>query len=528
MRCTWVKIITVVLAIICVVIIGWLDIEKVYAKDADGDFVVVIDPGHGGGDAGAVSKHTGDKEKDLNWNIAVALKAELETYKGVKVYLTRGSGEYQSNAGRAQVGASLNADLNVSVHNNSNSGTTSNGVITYGTVDPRYVSNMKSLSLAISKEIKSSVGVNLSNGGYGSRNGSLGAGYDYYTFLSQSSNILDIPSVIIEHCFISNPSDAKIVHNYANQCKMGAADATAIARYFGLSKRTVVAGSDITLTRTYSAYMTTTKGGTYTTSNDAVASVRSDGLITAKKAGSAVITCTAKDGTVETVNVTVPEVKLVGVAGGVAQSSFSSQTSYNANGVIIKAIYSDGSAKQISKDSCTIGAPYVYKTQGAGKAKEMKVINADITYQGKKGALVFYYYKDPTGISTHSASLSTTSANKDILVIPGVYVSTNTDTEVPTKPVVQPSTEATTEVTTEAITESATESDTKEFSSITGENVTKPEEEASVSSDNATAASGNQVEKSGIDPALVVCIVMLVILFAALGVVVYVFYKRRK
>ena len=85
MRCTWVKIITVVLAIICVVIIGWLDIEKVYAKDADGDFVVVIDPGHGGGDAGAVSKHTGDKEKDLNWNIAVALKAELETYKGVKL-----------------------------------------------------------------------------------------------------------------------------------------------------------------------------------------------------------------------------------------------------------------------------------------------------------------------------------------------------------------------------------------------------------------------------------------------------------
>lgn len=540
MKNIFLRIVAVLAALVCVVLAGSFNIEKVYAKDADGDYVVVIDPGHGGGDAGAVSAHTGDKEKDLNWNIAVALKAELETYKGVKVYLTRGSGEYQSNAGRAQVGASLNADLNISVHNNSNASSGPNGVIAYGTVDPRFATNIKSLCLAISKEISSSVGIKLSNGGYGSRSGSLGSGYDYYTFLAQSSNINNIPSIIIEHCFISNPSDAKIVHSYENQCKMGAADATAIARYLKLSKRTVAAGSDITLTRTYSAYMTTTKGGKYTSSDESVASVRSDGLITAKKAGSATITCTAADGTIETVNVTVPEVKLVGVAGGVAQASFSSQTSYNAAGVMIKAIYSDGSAKQISKDSCTIGAPYVYMTQGAGKAKEMKVLNADITYQGKKGALVFYYYKDPTGISTHSASLSATSSNKDVLVIPGVYVSANANTEIPTVPSAptQAPTQKPTEATTEADTEVTTEESVVESEGLTsGEAVTEStddEKEGTLSEENDTEsvqeAGGSSVVEpdNGIDPVFIVCIVLLVVLISVLCVILYVYSKRSK
>ena len=43
--------------------------NQVSARDADGDLVVIIDPGHGGRDGGAVPN--GIKEKDVNWNIAV-------------------------------------------------------------------------------------------------------------------------------------------------------------------------------------------------------------------------------------------------------------------------------------------------------------------------------------------------------------------------------------------------------------------------------------------------------------------------
>ena len=517
MKNTFLKIGAVLLAVACVLFINIINADKVYAKDADGDYVVVIDPGHGGGDAGAVSKHTGDSERTLNWNIALALKAELETYKGVKVYLTRGSSEYQSNAGRAQVGKSMNADLNVSVHNNSNTGTSSNGVITYGTVDPRFAANIKNLCLAISKEVSSSTGVKINNGGYGARDGSLGAGYDFYTFLGQSSNICDIPSIIIEHCFLSNAGDAKIVHSAANQMKMGAADATVIARYFGLSKRTVEAGKDITLTRTYSAYMKTTKGGTYTSSDTSVASVRSDGLITAKKAGSATITCTAKDGTVETVNVTVPEVKLVGVAGGVVQSKtgYNSTTNYDKNGVCIKAIYSDGSAKQITS-GYTLGKPYVYKTLGAGQAKEMKACNVDITYQGVKGAMVFLWFKDSSNVSGHNASLAKPGTNSDILVIPGSYVSSNPNTEIPTtapKPT-EPATEQVTEKPTEEVTSSLAESSTsveKDTAKDNKETEKQTEKESGVSGENATEAdSGGIVPTDGINAFFTVCIGILV------------------
>ena len=59
------------------------------AKDSNGDYVVIVDAGHGGIDGGAAS--FGKNEDVLNWNIACALKAELETYAGVRVYFTRGS-----------------------------------------------------------------------------------------------------------------------------------------------------------------------------------------------------------------------------------------------------------------------------------------------------------------------------------------------------------------------------------------------------------------------------------------------------
>src|SRR6218665_3269302 len=42
---------------------------------------VVTDPGHGGKDSGAVSRHTGQKEKDLTLDMAKRIKGELGGYK---------------------------------------------------------------------------------------------------------------------------------------------------------------------------------------------------------------------------------------------------------------------------------------------------------------------------------------------------------------------------------------------------------------------------------------------------------------
>lgn len=50
--------------------------------------VVIVDPGHGGEDPGAVSDYSGIKEKDINLNIAMALKQLLEQ-ENYRVLMTR-------------------------------------------------------------------------------------------------------------------------------------------------------------------------------------------------------------------------------------------------------------------------------------------------------------------------------------------------------------------------------------------------------------------------------------------------------
>ena len=57
--------------------------SDVSAKDADGNIVIVIDPGHGGTDPGKQGIN-GVLESDANYAIAEAMMDELKNYSGVK------------------------------------------------------------------------------------------------------------------------------------------------------------------------------------------------------------------------------------------------------------------------------------------------------------------------------------------------------------------------------------------------------------------------------------------------------------
>ncbi len=77
--------------------------------------IVVIDPGHGGGDQG-INSPAGLLEKDLTLSLARRLKNKLETNLGLKVILTR-SGDYDvSPLERAAMANHNKADLFVSIH----------------------------------------------------------------------------------------------------------------------------------------------------------------------------------------------------------------------------------------------------------------------------------------------------------------------------------------------------------------------------------------------------------------------------
>jgi len=91
--------------------------------------LVVVDPGHGGSQFGAVGP-TGLREKDLVLNIALKLGAQLRL-AGMRVVYTREKDVFLSLAERAEIANRARADLYVSLHANSSPDPAARGSETY-------------------------------------------------------------------------------------------------------------------------------------------------------------------------------------------------------------------------------------------------------------------------------------------------------------------------------------------------------------------------------------------------------------
>lgn len=82
------------------------------------DFVVVIDPGHGGRDPGAIGRK--GREKNINLNVALKLGQLIQdNCKDVKVVYTRKTDVFVALDRRAQIANNAKADLFISIHTNS-------------------------------------------------------------------------------------------------------------------------------------------------------------------------------------------------------------------------------------------------------------------------------------------------------------------------------------------------------------------------------------------------------------------------
>lgn len=210
---------------------------------------IVLDPGH---DDYCSRNHPdlGVNEQDLNLKIALACKAELETYEGVEVFLTREDGSCPDNGqgsddvtGRTAYAASVDADLFVSLHNNATGlgyPSEANGAEVYITVYSKFTDESRKLGESILSELTSQV--DLANRGVLTRVKAEKGYYDdgnvkdwYYLI----STCIDqgFPGIIIEHAFMDNPHDNEILKDDSQLEAMGIADATGIARYYGLEKK---------------------------------------------------------------------------------------------------------------------------------------------------------------------------------------------------------------------------------------------------------------------------------------------------
>ncbi len=214
--------------------------------------IVVLDPGHGGSDGGATGN--GLVEKNLNLKIGQYCKEELEKYAGVKVIMTRESDTYLTLAQRAQVAIDNRANVFVSLHINSNVSAGPNGANVYYP-NNSYNSSVGNTGKNLASVIESKLtDLGLASGGIHIRNSENNTRYpdgslaDYYGVIKRCKEN-GIPGLIVEHAFISNASDAKFLSSDENLKKLGVADATGIAEYYGLKKGVgftsiVAAGSD--------------------------------------------------------------------------------------------------------------------------------------------------------------------------------------------------------------------------------------------------------------------------------------------
>ena len=109
----------------------WSIMPLSHLSAQDKNFTIVIDPGHGGKDPGAIGK----KGKEKNINLSVALKLGnliQENCKDVNIVYTRQKDTFVALDRRAQIANNAKADLFISIHTNSVAkGRTVRGTETY-------------------------------------------------------------------------------------------------------------------------------------------------------------------------------------------------------------------------------------------------------------------------------------------------------------------------------------------------------------------------------------------------------------
>jgi len=219
---------------------------------------IALDPGHGGEDPGAVGRG-GSYEKDVVLSIAKRLKAKIESQPNMRVFLTRDADFFVPLNVRVEKARKVQADLFMSIHADAFIETSARGSSVFALSDKgasstaaRWLANKENsadliggvniknhdrqlasvlLDLSTTAQISDSLKLG------GAILGEIGGINRLHKGSVEQAGFAvlkapDIPSVLIETAFISNPEEeAKLLdENYQNQ--MAEAILKGINRYF--------------------------------------------------------------------------------------------------------------------------------------------------------------------------------------------------------------------------------------------------------------------------------------------------------
>jgi len=220
---------------------------------------IALDPGHGGEDPGAIGRR-GSYEKNIVLSIAKRLKAKLEREPNMRVMLTR-DGDYFVPLGmRVQKARRVNADLFVSIHADAFVKPTANGSSVFALSEKgasstaaRWLANKENAAdLVGGANMKAGADKQLASVLFdlsttAQINDSLKLGKAVLQEIGGINRLHknaveqagfavlkapDIPSILIETAFISNPEEEAKLNDNAYQDRMAEAIAQGIKRYF--------------------------------------------------------------------------------------------------------------------------------------------------------------------------------------------------------------------------------------------------------------------------------------------------------
>ncbi|QRY38432.1 N-acetylmuramoyl-L-alanine amidase [Bacillus sp. PDNC022] len=179
---------------------------------------IMLDPGHGGHDPGAVAN--GMKEKDLVLTIAKKTKTILEKVYGATVKLSRSTDVYIDLSQRARLANNWGADYFASIHINASGGT---GFETY-----RYVELSASSGTGRQQKIVHDVIYRKIKGKAGDR----GTKSKDFAVLRETK----MPAILTENLFIDREKDAELLKQDSFLNLLAEGHAEGIAAAVGLKK----------------------------------------------------------------------------------------------------------------------------------------------------------------------------------------------------------------------------------------------------------------------------------------------------
>ncbi|NVJ14740.1 N-acetylmuramoyl-L-alanine amidase [Myxococcus sp. AM010] len=219
---------------------------------------VVIDPGHGGHDTGAIGKK-GTREKDVALAISLKLAEELRA-KGLEVVLTRDDDRFIRLEDRARYANAEHGDLFISIHCNAAEKRTLRGIETYtlNTSADRYsirlaarenassekgISDLQFILADLATKANTEESSRLANHVQRSLVGDLSRKYKGIRDLGHKEALfyvllgVKMPAILVETSFLSNPDEEARLKSTVYQTEVAKAIAQGVEEFLGDRRR---------------------------------------------------------------------------------------------------------------------------------------------------------------------------------------------------------------------------------------------------------------------------------------------------